>query len=138
MFLSVLRSCYMFIASVICCITCQKVVLFAETGCKKATQGVVSVLLGPTNVLCVYNWIVLTQRFDGALDFNRLWANYKQGFGSNNIPNGNFWLGLKKMHPLTETNTYRLRFLLQSYSSSQWFYADYDRITIAAEASKYR
>ena len=102
-----------------------------------ASAGWVYILPGPTNVLCVYNWIVFTQRFDATLNFNRGWIDYRQGFGNFSV-RGNFWLGLETMYQLTNSSAYRLRFLLQAYTSGQWYYADYDQITIASEANKYR
>ncbi|ESO01653.1 hypothetical protein HELRODRAFT_140925, partial [Helobdella robusta] len=52
-------------------------------------------------------WLVIQQRIDGSLSFNKSWASYKSGFG---IYYRNFWLGLEKMHQLTASADYRLRF----------------------------
>ena len=98
------------------------------------------VLPSPVNdlsLLCVKNWIVLTQRFDSSLNFNGKWIEYKQGFGVIGA-NSSFWLGLENMHLLTSSAAYRLRFQLQTWKTGEWFYADYDTITVAAEADKYR
>ena len=96
-----------------------------------------NIMPGSISVLCLNNWIVLTQRFDTTLDFRRNWTDYKQGFGVVGA-NSSFWLGLENMHLLTSSAAYRLRFLLQTWDTGEWFYADYDTITIAAEADKYR
>ena len=42
-------------------------------------------------------WIVFQWRIDASIDFYRGWQEYKNGFG---YPNGNFWLGLEKVHKL--------------------------------------
>src|SRR6218665_1999705 len=45
------------------------------------------------------NCIVIMQRFDGSVNFNRNWVKYRNGFG--NIRRGEFWLGNEKVHRLT-------------------------------------
>ena len=42
-------------------------------------------------------WIVFQRRIDASVDFYRGWNDYKTGFGD---PNGNFWLGLERLHRL--------------------------------------
>lgn len=45
-------------------------------------------------------WTVIQQRFDGSVDFNRSWAEYRDGFGT--VGNSTeFWLGLEAIHQLT-------------------------------------
>ena len=42
-------------------------------------------------------WIIFQRRVDASVDFYLGWEKYKNGFGD---PNGNFWLGLEKIHKL--------------------------------------
>ena len=42
-------------------------------------------------------WIVFQRRVDASVNFYRNWYEYKSGFGD---LNGNFWLGLQKIHKL--------------------------------------
>ncbi|XP_063915101.1 fibrinogen C domain-containing protein 1-like [Zophobas morio] len=45
-------------------------------------------------------WTYLMNRYDGSENFDLPWNDYKDGFGN---LNGEFWLGLDKMHALTES-----------------------------------
>jgi len=47
----------------------------------------------------VSNWIITIQRFDGTLDFNHGWIDYRNGFGD--IGRGEFWLGNEKVYVVT-------------------------------------
>ena len=44
-------------------------------------------------------WIVIQRRMDESQGFNRKWKDYAIGFGD---LNGEFWLGLSKIHRLTK------------------------------------
>ncbi|XP_071796301.1 uncharacterized protein [Asterias amurensis] len=43
-------------------------------------------------------WIVVQRRYNGSVNFNRSWAEFKDGFGSTD---GEFWLGNEILHKLT-------------------------------------
>ena len=82
-------------------------------------------------------WTILRQRFDDTLSFKRDWMDFKNGFSDEREPNGNFWIGLEKMHQLTTNERYRLRFLNFAIDG-QWRQADYDNITIDSEKNRYQ
>ncbi|ESO08254.1 hypothetical protein HELRODRAFT_92352, partial [Helobdella robusta] len=77
-------------------------------------------------------WIVIQQRIDGSQSFNQTWSTYKSGFG---IYYRNFWLGLEKMHQLTASADYRLRF--EVLDKGKWYSDEYDHFKINSELEKY-
>ena len=94
---------------------------------------------GPFDVYCDQKtagggWTVIQKRLDGSVDFYRGWADYKQGFGN---LNGEFWLGLDKMHRLTKEGKKRIRVDLEDIEGNT-AYAEYDMIIVASERAKYR
>ena len=64
---------------------------------------------GSFNVRCEMKetiWTVFQKRIDGTVNFNRNWSSYKNGFG--NLEK-EFWLGLDKIHRLTNDQQRSLR-----------------------------
>ncbi|KAL9975447.1 hypothetical protein ACROYT_G012608 [Oculina patagonica] len=78
-------------------------------------------------------WTVFQKRLDGSVDFYRGWDDYKRGFGN---LNGEFWLGLDKIHRLTKERS-RLRVDLED-TSGNTAYAEYDFFAVASERNKYK
>ena len=77
-------------------------------------------------------WTVFQRRMDGSVDFYRNWTDYQQGFGN---LNGEFWLGLDKIHRLTPTAT-ELRVDMRDFEGNSR-YAKYTRFSVGDSASKY-
>jgi len=79
-------------------------------------------------------WTVFQKRLDGSVDFSRDWNDYKLGFGN---LNGEFWLGLDKIHRLTNSERYKLRVGLED-TAGKTAYAEYDMFAVTSERTKYQ
>ena len=66
-------------------------------------------------------WTVVQKRLDGSVLFDRGWSDYKNGFGN---LDGEFWLGLEKIHRLTKSPS-KLRVDLEDFYGKT-SYAEYD------------
>ncbi|XP_022809807.1 ryncolin-4-like [Stylophora pistillata] len=79
-------------------------------------------------------WTVFQRRLDGSVDFYRKWYDYKQGFGN---MNGEFWLGLDKIHRLTSNNYNILHVDLEDFDGHTR-YAEYNMFGVMNENHKYK
>ena len=82
-------------------------------------------------------WIVFQRRVDASVNFARKWNEYKSGFGD---LNGNFWLGLDKIHKLAGPGKGAiLRVDIKHISSAtHLWYAEYSRFEISDESNGYK
>ena len=83
-------------------------------------------------------WVTFQRRVDATLDFNRTIADYKKGFGD---LNGNFWLGLDKLHLLAQRGsktTLRIKVKHSSKDQNKFFDAYYQDFSISGEDDNYR
>ncbi|KAL9989415.1 hypothetical protein ACROYT_G003962 [Oculina patagonica] len=79
-------------------------------------------------------WTVFQKRRDGSVDFFRAWDDYKRGFGN---LNGEFWLGLDKIHCLTVSSSNKLRVDLEDIHGKTAF-AEYSSFSVRSERAKYQ
>ncbi|XP_041448342.1 fibrinogen-like protein 1 [Drosophila obscura] len=79
-------------------------------------------------------WTVIQRRINGSVDFNRSWANYKDGFGS---IHRNFFLGLEKIHQLTLAQPHELYIQLRDVNGTTK-YARYDDFKLGSENEAYK
>ena len=79
-------------------------------------------------------WTVFQKRLDGSVDFYLYWSDYKVGFGD---LNGEFWLGLDKIHRLTSDNNSMLRVDLEDFEGNT-AYAEYNKFGVKNENDLYR
>ena len=79
-------------------------------------------------------WTVFQRRMDGSVDFYLNWIDYENGFGD---LNGEFWLGLSKIHRLTQDGTdYTLRVDLEDFEN-ETRYAKYSTFNIGDSTTDY-
>nr|XP_023646643.1 fibrinogen alpha chain [Paramormyrops kingsleyae] len=80
-------------------------------------------------------WVLVQQRMDGSINFNRTWDNYKEGFGSvDEQGHGEVWLGNKYLHSLTQGES-MLRVELEDWDGRD-SYAEYS-ISLGSESEGY-
>lgn len=80
-------------------------------------------------------WIVIQQRLDGSLDFNRNWADYRAGFGTAGR-GSEFWLGLEAIYWITNSAQYELAVEVKD-ENGRYAYLRYTEFKVASEAEKY-
>jgi len=78
-------------------------------------------------------WTVILKRMDGSVSFYRNWRAYKKGFGDFD---GEFFLGLDKIHALTSEESQELLVLLEDFNGNST-YEKYDKFAIGDESEGY-
>lgn len=78
-------------------------------------------------------WTVIQRRVDDSVDFNRKWDTYKNGFGD---LNGNLFIGLEKLHRMTNSQPHELYIHLQNFRG-ETRYAHYKNFSIGGEDEGY-
>ena len=78
-------------------------------------------------------WTVFQRRMDGTVDFYRNWTTYAKGFGD---LDGEFWLGLDKIHRLTAASSISLRIELKDFDGAERF-AQYSSFKVGNADTKY-
>ena len=78
-------------------------------------------------------WTVFQRRMDGTVDFYRNWSEYVRGFGD---LDGEFWLGLSKIHRLTNRMTSSLQVDLEGFDGKAK-YARYSKFYVNGPDTKY-
>ncbi|XP_061399114.1 ryncolin-4-like [Musca vetustissima] len=79
-------------------------------------------------------WISILRRQDGSENFYRNWSEYKRGFG--NAAHGEFFIGLDRLHALTNNSTQELLIILKDWND-EMRYAFYDYFKIGSEKEFY-
>ncbi|XP_065889959.1 ryncolin-1-like [Dysidea avara] len=79
-------------------------------------------------------WTVIQRRQDGSVDFNRLWVDYKKGFGD---LNGEFWYGLRAINCLTQTGLWELRIDFEFMNKTR-SYLHYNTFKVGDDDTNYQ
>jgi len=78
-------------------------------------------------------WTFILRRMDGSVDFHRSWRIYKKGFGD---IDGEFFLGLEKIHALTTEKSQELLVVLKD-SQGAVKTEHYEKFAIGDEEESY-
>jgi len=78
-------------------------------------------------------WIVIQRRIDGNISFDRDWNAWKDGFGD---PNGDFWLGLERLHRITTYQQHELYIHMIDHTMQPSF-AQYNNFVVGSIEKKY-
>uniref|UniRef100_A0A2M4CIR2 Putative ficolin n=1 Tax=Anopheles darlingi TaxID=43151 RepID=A0A2M4CIR2_ANODA len=105
-------------------------------------SGEETIYLGPGEPVEVYcdqdyeegGWIVIQNRFDGFVNFNRSWEKYRDGFGDIGTEH---WLGLDTIHRLTVATPHEIAFVAESFKGERRS-ARYTLFEIGGETDRYR
>ncbi|KAK3087206.1 hypothetical protein FSP39_003090 [Pinctada imbricata] len=81
-------------------------------------------------------WTVIQQRFNGELNFNRNWKDYKEGFGVA-LHNKEYWLGNEYLHILTMKGNCTLRVDVVTRKGDPG-YALYQNFSVGPESEAYK
>eukprot|EP00058_Branchiostoma_floridae_P001866 XP_002587354.1 hypothetical protein BRAFLDRAFT_96225 [Branchiostoma floridae] len=79
-------------------------------------------------------WTVIQRRFSGLLNFDRNWVDYEEGFGD---VDGEYWLGLEKIHKLVSQDSYELYIEIQDWEGNS-AYARYSTFGVGDASGNYR
>uniref|UniRef100_A0A182QP40 Fibrinogen C-terminal domain-containing protein n=1 Tax=Anopheles farauti TaxID=69004 RepID=A0A182QP40_9DIPT len=80
------------------------------------------------------NWTVFQRRFDGSVNFNRSWTEYRNGFGD---VRREHWLGLEKLRMLLDRERHELLIVMEDFEGVTAF-AHYDNFAIGNESNDYQ
>ncbi|XP_030079099.1 ficolin-1-like isoform X2 [Drosophila hydei] len=86
------------------------------------------------STLITSGWTVIQRRIDGSVSFNRKWEVYRSGFGN---LNGDFFLGLEKIHLLTISQKHELYIYLKDFNGEDR-YARYSHFLVGPNEDNFK
>ncbi|CAH1798228.1 unnamed protein product [Owenia fusiformis] len=86
---------------------------------------------------CRNGWLVFANRYNGSVDFNKNWTDYKNGFGS---IDGEYFLGFDKILSILIQGSHKLRVELTTWpdKGNVMKYAEYGSFNLTGENDYYR
>ncbi|XP_065354616.1 angiopoietin-related protein 2-like [Calliphora vicina] len=80
-------------------------------------------------------WIVIQRRQDGSINFYQNWFEYRRGFGD---IDGEFFIGLNKLHALTNNNGPQELMVVMEHENGTKAYAKYDGFAIEDYSERFK
>lgn len=93
-----------------------------------------ALVLDTSDIVCT-GWTIIQQRIHGGMDFNRSWEEYKNGFGD--FWDGDFFLGLEKVHRLTTEQPHELYIQMRKFDGTTLM-ARFEAFAISDENDGFR
>ncbi|XP_065890568.1 fibrinogen-like protein 1 [Dysidea avara] len=85
-------------------------------------------------------WLVVQRRIDGSVNFNRLWVDYEDGFGTlpvdDKATTGEFWIGLYSLHCLTNQGQWELH-IDYTFTNGTKGYLSYSNFRVGPATEQY-
>ncbi|XP_016981530.1 fibrinogen-like protein A [Drosophila rhopaloa] len=109
----------------------------SELSCQLSEYEIKLREMEPFKVSCASSppgWTVMQRRIDGSENFDRTWDEYKNGFGN---VSGEFFIGLEKLHRMTEAQPHELYIKLGKVDGST-SYAQFNDFKIGSEEESYQ
>ncbi|XP_062576933.1 fibroleukin-like [Saccostrea cucullata] len=79
-------------------------------------------------------WTAIQRRVSGSVSFDRMWSDYKNGFG---FPNDSYWIGNDVIHQLTKGRNSSL-YVSITLTNGTKLYELYNQFSVADETNNYR
>ncbi|XP_078485094.1 ficolin-1-like [Ciona intestinalis] len=79
-------------------------------------------------------WTVIQRNMDNRTDFDRVWLDYKTGFGNKLA---SFWIGLENIRALTKNGDNELRIDITTCNNTK-IVAEYSNFMVGPESDRYR
>ncbi|CAH1780698.1 unnamed protein product [Owenia fusiformis] len=109
----------------------------ATEDCNRQSDGVQRILpkIGkPFLARCEAGWLIIGHRYDGSVDFNKVWESYKLGFGK--VWKEHF-IGFENILSVLQQKEYKARFDLTTWEN-ETKYAEYQIFDFNDRKDKYR
>ncbi|KFB34842.1 AGAP012000-PA-like protein [Anopheles sinensis] len=126
-------------------LSCEALASSIPRGIDQTTgSGVFAIKTGPDRFAWVYRntsnsheygngWIVVQNRFEGKVGFNRSWPEYRSEFGNKK---GEQWLGLVSLYNILQTGRHELLIMYETFDG-YLVYAHYDNFIIGHESEQF-
>ena len=91
----------------------------------------------PDSYISDDGYVIIQQRVDSSVSFNKSMVEYENGFGSPGIGN-NFWLGLETVYNLTSERQWKLKVEVRITGESEMKAVEFDSFSIGSKNEGYQ